>query len=466
MLSKYTMPNSNGLISSKDVSATGDANSNFFVRVGEPIAIPSPLQIISADGAKVGVISEANDGSMSLTTDSQIYLTPGVDSDVVIATEPSVAGNEAGLTITRTLPTTQSCSLHLDQTGVLDISPQQGGVNIFSQGGTRNLNLYCDPTGYCSISNANDGADGEIIINTASATDSKLLLQVRPPASTASGLAITSITNAPTQTAYVYAGGDGSLELSATTNTVRVRAQGDNGNGLIVAPADETAGVSALNIRNGTSSATPTNFVMYNASATGGGLSAGHLQTFGYSNGGATIREVMDCTVDGGNISLGDGSTVGGCVVTVNGTSGASRVYDGFYNPPPAFTVIDTYTTSLTSATSPTFQITTTGLYMINAYIDFNTSLGGSAVIPASGIYKWGLGYGDPAHSAVVTENSANQYSAVSMTGGSTWGYMSAQTIVTLSSNTYEPNQRYAWKTYADTGFSGGVVTLTIYRLA
>jgi hypothetical protein len=102
---------------------------------------------------------------------------------------------------------------------------------------------------------------------------------------------------------------------------------------------------------------------------------------------------------------------------------------------------------------------------MINAYIDFNTSLGGSATIPASGIFHWGLSYGDPAHGAVVVNNTSNQLSAVSMTGGASWGYMSLQTIATLASDTYEPNQRYKFTNYADAGFSGGTVTLTVYRL-
>lgn len=465
MLYKYTMPNSNGLISSRDVSATGDVNSNFFVRVGDPIAVPSPFQIISPDGAKVGVISEANDGSMSLTTDAQIYLAPGTDTDVVIATEPSVAGNECGLTITRTLPTAQTCSLHLNQFGEIDVSPQQGGMNLLAQGGARALNLYCDPTGYCAISNGNDGSDGEIILNTANATDSKVLLNVRPPASSASGLAITNITNANTQVAYVNAGVDGSLELSATTNTVRVKADGSNNVGLIVAPANETTGNSALNIRNGTSSATPTNFVFYNSSATGGGLTAGDLELFSYA--GANINRCLDIVPGGGAMVLGDDGTVGGCVVKVAGTLGESRVYDPLYNPVPAYQQIYTWSTTLATSTDPnTFTINTSGLYMINAYIDFNTSLGGSATIPASGIYHWGLGYGDPAHSAVVVNGSNNQLSAVSMTGGATWGYMCLQTIVTLQNNTYVTPQPYKLKTYADAGFSGGQVTLTIYRLA
>lgn len=457
------MPNQNGLLGSRDVCSNGDKKSNFYVRKGEPISVPSPLEIISPDGTKVGEIAEYNTGVMELSTSAQIQLLPGTDADVVINTDPSLATNECGITITRTLPTDQSCSLHLDQNGALDVAPNQGLMRLKSQGGTRSLVTYCDPTGFINISNANDGADGRIFLNCANAGDSKVVLNVKPPASSASGIQITNVTNASGQTASINAGVDGSLELSSSTNAVRVRAQGGDGNGLIVAPFDETTGVSALNIRNGTSSANPSNFVFYNSSATGGGLTAGDLMLFSYE--GANINRCLDVAPSGGAISIGDGGTVGGCVVNVNGTLGESRVYDSLYNAPPAFQLINTYNTTLTTSTSPTFTINTTGLYMINAYIDFNTSLGGSATIPATGIFHWGLAFGDPAHSAVVVNNSSNQISAVSMTDGATWGYMSAQTIVQLANNTYETPQRYAWKPYADVGFSGGSVRLEIYRL-
>ena len=459
------MSNTNGLIASVDVCATGDPNSAYFIRKGEPIAVPSPLQIISPNGTKVGEITEDNNGVIGLSTEAQIQLAPGVDCDVVIETEPSVAGNELGLYITRTVPTNQFCSLHLDQNGALDVSPNQGLMRLKSQGGTRSLVTYCDPTGFVSVSNANDGADGRIFLNCANAGDSKVVLNVKPPTSSASGLSITNVTNASGQTATINAGVDGSLELSSSTNAVRVKADGSNNVGLIVAPADETTGNSALNIRNGTSSATPTNFVFYNASETGGGLTAGDLMLFSYE--GASINRCLDVAPSGGAISIGDGGTVGGCVVNVNGTLGQSRVYDPLYNPPPAYQQIYTWTTSLATATDAnTFTIDTTGLYMINAYIDFNTSLGGTATIPASGIFHWGLGYGDPAHSAVVVANANNQISAVSMTDGATWGYMSAQTIVTLQNNTYETPQRYRFRTFGSPGFANGTVTLTIYRLA
>ena len=459
------MPNQNGLLGSRDVSSNGDKKSNFYVRKGEALTVPSPLQIVSQDGTKIGEIVEDNNGVMGLSTEAQIQLMPGIDSDVVIQTDPSVAGNELGLYITRTVPTNQFCSLHLDQNGALDVAPNQGLMRLKSQGGTRSLVTYCDPTGFVSVSNANDGADGRIFLNCANAGDSKVVLNVKPPASSASGLVITNVTNASGQTATINAGVDGSLELSSSTNAVRVKADGSNNEGLIVAPADETTGNSALNIRNGTSSATPTNFVFYNASETGGGLTAGDLMLFSYE--GANINLCMDIAPGGGGVSIGDGGVAGGCVVNVNGTSGLSRVYDPIYNPPPAYQQIYTWSTTLATSTDPnTFTIDTTGLYMINAYIDFNTSLGGSATIPASGIFHWGLGFGDPAHSATVVNGSNNQLSAVSMTGGSAWGYMSQQTIVTLQNNTYETPQRYKLKTYADAGFSGGTVTLTIYRLA
>jgi hypothetical protein len=54
------MANNNGLISSKDVSATGNPASVFFLRVGDAIAAPSPLQVVSPNGATVLEISESN----------------------------------------------------------------------------------------------------------------------------------------------------------------------------------------------------------------------------------------------------------------------------------------------------------------------------------------------------------------------------------------------------------------------
>lgn len=459
------MSNTNGLIASSDVCATGDPDSAYFIRKGEPIAVPSPLQIISPNGTKVGSLSEDNSGVLGLSTEAQIQLMPGVDADVVIQTDPSVAGNECGLTISRTLPTAQSCSLHLDQTGTLDVSPQQGGMNLFAQGGARNLNLYCDPTGFCSISNANDGADGEIIINTASATDSKVLLNVRPPASSASGLAITNITNASSQVAYVNAGGDGSLELSATTNIVRVRADGSDGEGLIVAPFNETTGNSALNIRNGTGSATPTNFVFYNSTATGGGLTAGDLELFSYTPG--NIKRCLDVVPGGGAVTIGDDGTVGGCVVKVAGSLGQSRVYDPIYNPVPAFATVGSWTTDMTSGQNlATFTLPADGLYMLYTTIDVSSAT--LAPVAVGNYFGSFLIYGDPAHGALIVPNTTKNIASYSLSKDASTGFgnFSITSIMSLSTTTYEPNQRYKWAKSQVGGYTGGTVVMTLYRLA
>lgn len=459
------MSNANGLLSSRDVAATGAYDSNFFVRKGEALVLPSPLQIISADTTKVGTIAEANSGVMTLSTDAQIFLAPGVDSDVVIATEPSVATNECGITINRTLPTAQSCSLHLDQFGTLDISPQQGGVNIFSQGGTRSMNLYCDPTGFCSISNANNGADGEIFINTASATDSKLMLQVRPPVSSPAGLSITNVTNAPTQVASVNAGVDGSLELTATTNSVRVKAQGSDGAGLIVAPADETLGVAGLNIRNGLTSTTPTNFVIYNASATGGGLTAGDLEIFSYTPG--NIKRCLDIVPGGAEITLGDDSIVGGAVVKVAGSLGQSRVFDPIYNPVPTFGLIGSFTTDMTSGQNlQTFTLPATGLYMLYTTIDVSSAA--LAPVAVGNYFASFLIYGDPAHAALIVPNTTMNIGSYSLSKDASTGFgnYSITSIMTLSTTTYEANQRYKWAKTQVGGYTGGTVVMSLYRLS
>lgn len=62
--------NLNGLIGSRDVSATGAVASNFFVRKGQPIA--SPLVITSPDGTQLGEIAVNNNAEMSLNSESGI----------------------------------------------------------------------------------------------------------------------------------------------------------------------------------------------------------------------------------------------------------------------------------------------------------------------------------------------------------------------------------------------------------
>lgn len=66
--------NSNGLLSSRDVAATGAVASNFYVRKGDPITMKSPLVIVSPNGADTATISEANGGQLSVAAPNNIVL--------------------------------------------------------------------------------------------------------------------------------------------------------------------------------------------------------------------------------------------------------------------------------------------------------------------------------------------------------------------------------------------------------
>jgi len=193
------MSNENGLISSNDVSATGATGSNFFLRKGVPLAVPSPFQIISPDTTDVAVLSVDNNGSFVLTSNS-------------IALEA------------------------------------QNNFNI-------------------AVGNATGG-----------------------------------------------------------------------GAGFLSKPVDQVAGAGGISIFNGSASATPTYFTTFNASVNAGGLTAGNLQTFGYS--GANVKEITSFTADGSSAIVGDASTVGGAVLSVNGPQGPSRVFDPKYNPVPVIPAV------------------------------------------------------------------------------------------------------------------------------
>jgi len=191
------MSNDNGLISSLDVSATGAIDSNFFIRKGEIIPVPNPLEIISPDTTKVATLSVDNGGSFVLTSNS-------------IALEAE-----------------------------------------------NNFNII--------VGNATGG-----------------------------------------------------------------------GAGLLVKPADQVSEAGGISLFNGAFSATPTYYTTYNASLDQGGLTAGNLQTFGYSGaGGSVINEISNYTVTGSQITLGSSNTIGGTVLAINGFLGTSRVFDEQYNPPP-----------------------------------------------------------------------------------------------------------------------------------
>lgn len=95
------MPNLNGLISSRDVSATGEVASNFFVRKGDPIPAPtlvSPVVIPNVANDETMVLTETTDGiSVISNTGNSIQMQPA-SGDVFIVCD-STAATTAGLTV-------------------------------------------------------------------------------------------------------------------------------------------------------------------------------------------------------------------------------------------------------------------------------------------------------------------------------------------------------------------------------
>jgi hypothetical protein len=229
------MSNNNGLLCSTDVCTTALQSSSYFIKKGEVIVAPSPLQIISPDGTNVASLSESNTG------------------------------------------------------------------NLFIESGAGDMLLY-PGTGLLKLLSPN--AFEETIISTAN-----------------DGTATVSTSQGP-------------LVLSSQDNTIVVTAQSSETTGLQLAPANETTGVGGLVIRNGFSSADPSRFAFFNSSVTGGGLTQGFLDLYGYSSSGPTIiRRLMNISPLGNSIVLGDINVVGGAVVGIAGPSGIARVFDPVYNP-------------------------------------------------------------------------------------------------------------------------------------
>jgi len=115
--------NQNGLLSSNDVSATGDTSSNFFLRKGQPIAVLSPLQIISPDTTKVTTISVDNSGSTVI--DSELDLTFANNDGNVFFQAPD--GSRLGVNVANggdtTFQTVGVAQLTLVSDGITTIAP-------------------------------------------------------------------------------------------------------------------------------------------------------------------------------------------------------------------------------------------------------------------------------------------------------------------------------------------------------
>jgi hypothetical protein len=361
------MSNSNGLVSSKDVASTGAFNSNFFLRVGEPIAVPSPLQIISPDGTDVATLSEsntgnlfiesgvgdmilypgtgllkllspnaleetaistANNGDSAIDTSAGLFVNLGTDNDLFVNTAPTGAGDTHGIIISRNglVP----ASVKVEDSGQILLSSTPGSIAVNSTQGTATYTaiLSADPfTGIVSLANGSAGADGDINLQCSTASSSDVGVFVRPFPAIDAGIRITNVNTGPA-TGNVLVCTDGALELSSGTNIVRIK--GDNG--LEITPVNAT-GAAELRLINGAGSAIPTYYEMYCAGVTGGGLTISNFQMFGYS--ASLIRQIINATPDGASIAFGDGAIAGGCVAGIQGTSGFGRFYDTVYELPP-----------------------------------------------------------------------------------------------------------------------------------
>lgn len=101
------MSNNNGLLASVDVCATGSPDSAYFVRVGEQIAIPSPLQIISPNGLEVGTVAVDNSGNLELSgTSVEVLGSLSVAGTITGATNLVYGQNAYLVDQTYTAPTT------------------------------------------------------------------------------------------------------------------------------------------------------------------------------------------------------------------------------------------------------------------------------------------------------------------------------------------------------------------------
>jgi hypothetical protein len=147
---------------------------------------------------------------------------------------------------------------------------------------------------------------------------------------------------APTaETASLLLNAGGDLNVNSTGQVVLIPQTGARAivvsdDGLLVKPATEATGIGSIYLYNGSSSSNPTYYRTYNTSVTGGGNTAGELAIFGYSGASyGTIRRCITYTATGDEMTLGDDSISGGCVVKVAGSSGEARVYDTIYNTPP-----------------------------------------------------------------------------------------------------------------------------------
>lgn len=82
-----------GLIPSNDSFATGDPDSAFFLRPGQPIATPSPLQIVSPNGLSVTSVTVGNSGVTVIDSSGTVAISDAVLVPSLTSTGAIVGGS-------------------------------------------------------------------------------------------------------------------------------------------------------------------------------------------------------------------------------------------------------------------------------------------------------------------------------------------------------------------------------------
>jgi hypothetical protein len=179
--------------------------------------------------------------------------------------------------------------------------------------------------------------------------------------------------------------------------------------GVQIVPSS-TTGTGQINIANGSATVGgQTSYEIYTPGTTSGGLTTGNMAIYGYLNG-ASANAIFETDRQGANIELGSTATVGGCVVSVNGSTGAGRVYDTVYNKPPGAVLVEqVVNTSLTvGGGGDEVQVFQIPAYVNDKYyrVTINYSLRWTGGAPAPGATDAVYFFADPANIAGTVEDA------------------------------------------------------------
>lgn len=382
--------NTNGLVSCRDVSATGAVDSNFFIRKGQPIAVPSPFGIVSQDGTKTTTISVENSGDTIVESVSTIALDAG--TGVTLFRSPDTSqflevsvydGGQVNLTAPSLAVYSGSGATAFfapDASSAFEVSVLDGGAaSLSTAGGSLSINSGTGSTIFGS-----PDLSKSLEIAVLDSVGGVTLTASGGPLTLDSFTGVTNFLSPNNSQKFIV-----NVKDDASTSIV------NNGgitmftdNTVTISPNTQASGNGALRIQNGTTASPSANFTTYVGGATGPlSLTVGNLQTYGDTLG--VTRKVMDLNPAGSLCTIGSQDTVGGTVLQVDGTLGVSRVYDAVYNIPPApagISIATVFTTGNTFAAgafvSPSISVLA-GVYQLQAIFELQNGSGYS--LPVSG---------------------------------------------------------------------------------